>query len=508
MELQTISQVSKAYDISARMLRYYEQAGLISSRRNESNAYRYYDEAALRRVQQITILRKLQIPVKQICAILDNPDAAAVIDIFKANIAGLDSEITALSTIRTILEQFVQDLERIADQRLGLDFLGDDAALKLAGALSMVQRNVKEKPGMADLDRAADVLSRLRNVRVIFLPPMTVAAAFFAGDKPEKKAWKAITNFIKQNNLLKIKPDLRVFRFEHANATGKSFGHEVWVSIPDDFAVPAPLAKKRFLGGQYAAHVLGDDGFVTYLGLQDWINESDKYQYDYDGNLLRCDPPIEEIDSFGGMRLDPEEILNYRNYNSSKLPGPGMGDQIDVLFPIRDYVPQAAEAPRALPDSEDRCGYKASIVTKNKFRIMGFTKIVTPETNGGNFEDELRADDRLDLLHRFRKPGAPLLLFASLDMDAQLRGGNHRESICLLESDITDVRAFMELGPYVRTIDAAKWLIFEVPKEAPFNDHSVCMRLGYTWNGTISGSISVRPDGKLGDVNYCWYPVK
>ncbi len=31
MELQTIGQDSKAYDISSRMLRYYEQVGLITS---------------------------------------------------------------------------------------------------------------------------------------------------------------------------------------------------------------------------------------------------------------------------------------------------------------------------------------------------------------------------------------------------------------------------------------------------------------------------------------------
>ena len=506
MELQTISQVSKAYDISTRMLRYYEQAGLIQSLRNESNAYRFYDETALKRVQQITILRKLQIPVKQICVLLDNPDAAAVIDIFKKNIADLDSEITALSTIKSILAGFVQELETIADLHLNLDFLGDDSVVKLAGALSMVQRNVKENYILGDLDKAAEVLNRLRNVRVVYLPPMTVASAFFAGEKPERKAWKAINAFIKQSNLLKIKPDLRLFRIDHANATGQNFGHEMWVSVPDDFEVSPPLTKKRFLGGQYAAHVLGDDGFATYLGLQDWINESGQYQYDYDGNLTRCDPPIEEIDSFGGIRLDPEEILDYQHYRGDQYPK--SGNQFDVLFPIRGYAPIAEEESEELPDSEDGCGFKASIVTKNKFRILGFTKIVTSETSGGNFEEELRADGRLDTLHKFRKPGAPILLFGSLDMDAQLRSGSYRESICLLESDITDVEAFLKLGPYARTIDASKWLIFEVPKDAPFNDHSTCMRLGYTWNGTISGSISVRPDGKLGAVNYCWYPIK
>lgn len=53
VELQTIRQVSRAFNISARMLRYYEQIGLIKTQRNADNAYRFYDEAAIKRVQQI-----------------------------------------------------------------------------------------------------------------------------------------------------------------------------------------------------------------------------------------------------------------------------------------------------------------------------------------------------------------------------------------------------------------------------------------------------------------------
>ena len=73
MELQTISQVARSYGISARMIRYYEQVGLINSLRNEENSYRVYDDAALKRLRQIILLRKLQIPVKNITVILNNP---------------------------------------------------------------------------------------------------------------------------------------------------------------------------------------------------------------------------------------------------------------------------------------------------------------------------------------------------------------------------------------------------------------------------------------------------
>lgn len=61
MELQTLNQVSKMYGVSARMLRYHEQIGLIESLRKEDYAYRVYDEDALRRLQQIIINGNMQL---------------------------------------------------------------------------------------------------------------------------------------------------------------------------------------------------------------------------------------------------------------------------------------------------------------------------------------------------------------------------------------------------------------------------------------------------------------
>lgn len=83
MEPMTISQVSKSLGISTRMLRYYEKAGLIESRRKEGYAYRIYDENTVCRLRRILLLRKLRIPVRQIKIILQNPNAATAVEIFR-----------------------------------------------------------------------------------------------------------------------------------------------------------------------------------------------------------------------------------------------------------------------------------------------------------------------------------------------------------------------------------------------------------------------------------------
>jgi len=166
MELQTVGAVSKEYNVSTRMLSYYEQNKLINSMKKEGYHYRLYDEANLKRLQQVLILRKLQIPVKQIGVILNNPDAATAIEIFKKNIRELDGEITALSTIRKILENFVNELESVANISLNLNFLNAYAVLETVGSLSLIQKNIKEKITMNELNQAAEILDKRFNMKV------------------------------------------------------------------------------------------------------------------------------------------------------------------------------------------------------------------------------------------------------------------------------------------------------------------------------------------------------
>ena len=100
-ELITVTQVSRALGLSTRMLRYYEDLGLIESCRREGYAYRLYTQEAIARLRQIVILRKLRLPLREIGQILEDPSAQAAIRVFQERIAGLDAEREALDTIRS-----------------------------------------------------------------------------------------------------------------------------------------------------------------------------------------------------------------------------------------------------------------------------------------------------------------------------------------------------------------------------------------------------------------------
>ncbi len=318
MELKTVRQVSLDYGISNRMLCYYEEIGLIKSSRIDDYAYRVYDIENVKRLQQIIILRKLQIPTKQIKDILENQNAVTAIEIFKKNINELDERVTALSAVKSILMRFVDDLQEKSDISLKLDLLNDKTMLAIINSLSFSENKIKEKVSMQELNKVADVLNTLHNPRVIYIPPITVASIYLTGDNVDEGLRKT-KDFAKQNDIFKLKPDLRLFISEHAH--GHMHGSEVLLSIPDDFDVPAPFIKKKFKGGQYVAHVLGENvGFGTYKGLRAWIDESSEFQYDF---KVRCEP------STGELSLDLEEVLNYYHEQTPSI------NQIDVLLPIK-----------------------------------------------------------------------------------------------------------------------------------------------------------------------------
>ena len=243
MNLITISELSKGFHISTRTLRYYEQIGLMKSCKKEGYAYRVYDEMNVKRLQQIIILRKLRIPLKQIGAILSNEEQSQIVEVFEQNMQELNDEITALTTIRSILQKFITQLSNYNGIDVKFDLLNDSELLKVVESLSLSKIDFKEERSMEDLNKASKVLTKLKDVRIIYLPPTTVASSQFEGENPEEAAGERLDEFVKAVSLQTVKPDLRVYGFNNPNPQkiGEPYGYEFWVTIPEDMEVPKPM---------------------------------------------------------------------------------------------------------------------------------------------------------------------------------------------------------------------------------------------------------------------------
>jgi DNA-binding transcriptional MerR regulator/DNA gyrase inhibitor GyrI len=328
MELQTISQVSKLFGISTRTLRYYEQIGLVIPVKKEDFAYRAYDTGTITRLRQIIVLRKLRIPLKQIAEILQNGGAGAAIEAFERNLAEIEDEITALSTIRSVIKAFIEQLNMNGAKFALPD---DESLMEVVDTLTASKINFKEDKSMDDLSKAGEKLNKLTDVRIIYLPPMTIAAASATGEGCEGKAAELINRFVLERDLLKIKPDIRHFGFDCSagkTAVGEgSHKYQMWVSIPDDMDVPEPLVKRTFTGGLYAAHMIKIGDFDHWNLLGDWVMNSDKY--DHDWQTTRCSPFEDDMDKC------LEEQLNYLgNVQNSDFKIENM--QLDLLIPVKE----------------------------------------------------------------------------------------------------------------------------------------------------------------------------
>ena len=66
-----IKQAAEASGVSARNIRYYEQAGLLTPARNPENEYRIYSQADVRALKLIRMLRTLDMPVEEIGTVLN-----------------------------------------------------------------------------------------------------------------------------------------------------------------------------------------------------------------------------------------------------------------------------------------------------------------------------------------------------------------------------------------------------------------------------------------------------
>lgn len=304
------------------MLRHYEKLHLITPKHLNDYAYRVYDEDAVRRLRQILILRKLRIPLKDIAAVFADPACNRLLEVLQDNLGQIEDELSALQTIRQIMQNLIRQLNTAVHTNISLDLLNDADLCSMVQALQITKPKLKEELSMNELNRAEQTLSALKNVRILYLPPCTVAASHYFGENPEDHAQRLISTFIRENKLWTVKPDFRLFGFNNPSPqANETYGYEYWVTIPEDLDVPAPLVKKQFAGGLYAAHCIKMGDFQEWQLLFDWVNQSTAYDYE----------PREPF----GMGGCFEEHLNPYTYYTSP-DSPTQFAQLDLLTPIKE----------------------------------------------------------------------------------------------------------------------------------------------------------------------------
>jgi DNA-binding transcriptional MerR regulator len=257
--------------------------GLLWSSHPDNKTQRYYDAAALERLKQIIVLRKLQIPVKDIVVIFKSKNTAALIQAFVDKLESLDTEISALSELRRLVDDFLHKMLMSGIKKISAITLLYEETEKRLATVEKSEPVTFEK--LSEISREA---LRLHDVRVIRLPPMRVLTSRLKTGQVEG---------LDENLFAKYgfmpDPGLR-------NCFFKKESNGEWImlmKIPDDYENATAYIDEDFPGGLFAiTSSFMADMEDTFILLRDWINRSDNYELDADAEgTLQRDEMIEEI---------------------------------------------------------------------------------------------------------------------------------------------------------------------------------------------------------------------
>ena len=276
-----IKDVSNKYDITARTLRYYEDMGLITSARSDDYAYRMYDENAVKRLEQILILRKLNISIRDIQRIFNASGSDVVLEVLEKKVQNIDDEVALLHELKDIVLDFIREIEKVNFADNSDIKLLYDKAKEIETQLISVDY-IGKPSNVSRLLEVTEKLKKTPNIRIVDLPACRMITSG-SGDKETMerfaKLWSKLDEqrkdrFFQRDFMVHVLPP------EEGHPAEWWYAIEDWVSEKDTDGFEI----FQFEGGLFATAMTYDwDDNITvkaYYNLMDWIAEHDKFMYD------------------------------------------------------------------------------------------------------------------------------------------------------------------------------------------------------------------------------------
>ena len=101
-----IKEVEERVGVTRKNIRFYEKEGLLAPRRQAGNGYRDYTDAEVDRLRRIKLLRKLDVPLEEIAAMLEGRLTLA--QGMRRHLVTLERRQENLATARALSERLVQ----------------------------------------------------------------------------------------------------------------------------------------------------------------------------------------------------------------------------------------------------------------------------------------------------------------------------------------------------------------------------------------------------------------
>ena len=321
MELVKITDVTNQLGLSSRSLRYYEQVGLIASVRPEFEKYRFYDADNMERLKQIIVLRKMQIPIKDILRIYQDERISTVVEVFVERINAIDEEANALAELKRIVSEFLQTMIQNGITKI--------SALPLLYDEMDKQLETLEEYESVTFDELAAVSERLAKPlepAIIALPAMRVLVSYLK-ETPQTSDTEGFWRWVQTHGLPTGHPGQHE-RFDFQTEAGDA----MMLRLPEDFANDSDYRDATFPGGLFASvHVyLDEDLAQCFHTLIKHFDDNQYYEVDYthDGTL-RHPAMMENLISPDAQR----ELVSLLLPVKKRLPNPALFDSPQEIPP-------------------------------------------------------------------------------------------------------------------------------------------------------------------------------
>jgi len=298
MKLVKINEAVEVFGISSRTLRYYEEKGLIWSQRPKGKVQRYYDETALERLKQILVLRKLQIPIKDIVAIFESEDMSTLTQSFVDKLDSLDVEIAALADLRKLVDDFLDKMLTSGVSKMSaIPLLYEETEKRLmttegnkgeegrgrGGGVGTDEGSGKnEAISFERLSEVSRKALKLHDIRIIRLPSARMLTSRLKTGQVETLDLDKMQNLFADYGFTPT-PGFHdcFYRKEH---------NDEWVmlkKIPDDYENQTPYVDERFQGGLYAVtSAFMEDMDDSFILLKDWVKQSEDFELEAGAEMI------------------------------------------------------------------------------------------------------------------------------------------------------------------------------------------------------------------------------
>lgn len=277
-----IKDVSDQYDVTARTLRYYEDMGLIKSVRSNDYAYRLYDETAVTKIEQILILRKLNISIRDIQRIFNAAGSDVVLEVLGKKVQNIDDEVALLHELKEIVLEFIHQIEKI-------DFGNSSDVKTLYDKAKEVEThlvNVDYVGKPSNMSRLLDTVEKLErepDILIVEMPPCRMVTSGPLADEDALNHFDAMWMRLGSRIADKINP--RDFMYE--DWEDHKLKERIWLFLLEDWITEADTEGYKIItfdGGLFAAAIA--DGWEfneydrVYKGIKKWLAQQEHLELD------------------------------------------------------------------------------------------------------------------------------------------------------------------------------------------------------------------------------------